>query len=141
MITCHRCGIENDESQKNCVSCLVPLRQRVSVSSSPAAPVSDDPYARGSSNPAPAQTRSYRDSGPPNPHGLPSLICGILGILCCGLLSIPAVILGHKGLKFAREQETEEGRSLAYAGLILGYIGLSIMVGTLLFGLIAALAA
>lgn len=132
MILCHHCATENDDTTKHCSACLVPLRSRVSAS--PAASDSDahDPYARVERNPKPTRQGDYQE-GATNPHGLPALICGILGILCCGFLAIPAIIIGHLGLKFAREQENDDGKSLSLSGLILGYIGLAIMVGTFIF--------
>jgi drug/metabolite transporter (DMT)-like permease len=57
-----------------------------------------------------------------------SLVCGILGILCCGLLGIPAIILGR--------QAAAEGQpgGMAKAGEVLGYVGLGLMVlGFILF--------
>jgi hypothetical protein len=58
-----------------------------------------------------------------------ALVCGILGILCCGLLGIPAVILGR--------QAAAEGQpgGMAKAGEILGYVAIGLMVlGIILFG-------
>src|SRR3954466_7579679 len=51
-----------------------------------------------------------------------ALVCGILGILCCGLLGIPAIILGR--------QAAAEGQpgGMAKAGEILGYVALGLMV-------------
>lgn len=51
-----------------------------------------------------------------------ALVCGILGILCCGLLGIPAIILGR--------QAAAEGQpgGMAKAGEVLGYVALALMV-------------
>lgn len=55
-----------------------------------------------------------------------SLILGILWIAWIG--SILAVIFGHAAIKQINEKN-QEGKGLAVAGLVLGYIG----VGTLTF--------
>lgn len=57
-----------------------------------------------------------------------ALVCGILGILCCGLLGIPAIILGR--------QAASEGQpgGMAKAGEILGYVAIGLMIlGIILF--------
>jgi hypothetical protein len=57
-----------------------------------------------------------------------ALVCGILGILCCGLLGIPAIILGR--------QAAAEGQpgGMAKAGEILGYVAIGLMIlGIILF--------
>jgi hypothetical protein len=57
-----------------------------------------------------------------------ALVCGILGLLCCGLLGIPAIILGR--------QAAAEGQpgGMAKAGEVLGYVAIGLMVvGVILF--------
>ena len=57
-----------------------------------------------------------------------ALLCGILGILCCGLLGIPAIILGR--------QAAAEGQpgGMAKAGEVLGYVAIALMIlGFILF--------
>jgi hypothetical protein len=56
-----------------------------------------------------------------------SLVLGILSITCFSVLSaIPGVICGHKALsKIKRSAGTLEGRGLAIAGLITGYLGIA----------------
>ena len=57
-----------------------------------------------------------------------ALVLGILGILCCGLLGIPAIILGR--------QAAAEGQpgGMAKAGEILGYVAIGLMIlGAILF--------
>lgn len=57
---------------------------------------------------------------------------GILGVFCC-LTSIPAIILGHIGLREAKK--TESGRKMAIIGTVLGYLGvlIPIVAGVALF--------
>lgn len=56
-----------------------------------------------------------------------SLVLGILSLVCFSILSaIPGVICGHKALsKIKRSGGTLEGRGLAIAGLITGYLGIA----------------
>ena len=53
--------------------------------------------------------------------------------------SIPAVICGHIGLKQVRETQ-ESGRSLAIAGLVLGYIPIAAIILVLAIGAITSTA-
>ena len=82
----------------------------------------------------PPPPQSPYGSGYPQPPARSSnkpvwaLVCGILGILCCGLLGIPAIILGR--------QAAAEGQpgGMAKAGEILGYVDIALMVlGGILF--------
>lgn len=87
---------------------------------------------------------SYDAPPPPPPGGSPygalppaqpssnkpviALVLGILGLVCCGLAGIPAIILGR--------QAAAEGQpgGMAKAGEILGYVALALMVlGIILF--------
>jgi DNA polymerase III epsilon subunit family exonuclease len=59
-----------------------------------------------------------------------SLILGIFGFL--GFGSIGAIVISHICLKMLRSSSTKRGRRRAIAGMILGYIGVSI-IGLVLF--------
>lgn len=50
-----------------------------------------------------------------------ALVCGILGVLCCGLLGIPAIILG-------RQAQAQGPSGMAKAGEVLGYIAIALLV-------------
>jgi hypothetical protein len=75
-----------------------------------------------------------------------SLVCGIIapigGFLCgvLGLLSIPAVILGHMALhEIKHDTVRQDGRGLAIGGLALGYATLAIgLVFVAIFALFLA---
>ncbi|MEO6821173.1 MAG: DUF4190 domain-containing protein [Candidatus Nanopelagicales bacterium] len=85
--------------------------------------------------PAPGygQAPAYAAPGyaaPQNGQGTAALVTGILGLLCCGLLSIVAIITGMKGQKLAAQGLATNGGS-AKAGLILGWVGVGLwIVGT-----------
>lgn len=61
-----------------------------------------------------------------------SLVCGILALLACyiwGLFGLAAVICGHISLKKIKASATPvQGRGMAIAGLICGYIGIVIQI-------------
>ena len=65
----------------------------------------------------------YGAAAAPNSRkGTWALVCGILGILCCGLLAIAAIILGRQA-----QAEGQRGGT-AKAGEILGWIGVALWV-------------
>ncbi len=85
--------------------------------------------------------------GAPVPNSglaIASMVCGIAGYLTCyfvGILGIPAVICGHMALNRINSSPVPvAGRGMAIAGLILGYLGILITVGTILFFVFAFVA-
>ncbi|WP_053175718.1 DUF4190 domain-containing protein [Nonomuraea sp. SBT364] len=90
-------------------------------------PPSGGPYAYGQQPPSggpygyPPQ---YGGPVPPRPTSgmaVASLVLGIVGLLFCGLTSIPGAIVGH--IAMARIKRTgEEGQSMAMGGLVTSYI-------------------
>jgi hypothetical protein len=71
--------------------------------------------------PPPARARGT------NGFAIASLVCGVLG-LCSGFVgALPAIVFGHVALaQINRGEGTEEGRGLAIAGLVMGYLILGI---------------
>ena len=59
-----------------------------------------------------------------------SLVLGILTL--CGIGSFLAVVFGHTALSQIKKDPYQQGRGLAIAGLVLGYIGLAIAAFVLL---------
>jgi hypothetical protein len=51
-----------------------------------------------------------------------ALVCGCLSIICSIFTAIPAIILGHMGMSQTRKNPALQGRGMALAGLILGYV-------------------
>ena len=85
---------------------------------------------------------SYSDQPPPpsygsNPYGVPqqgtsqkavwSLVTGILGLLCCGILGVVALFLSFSAKKDIA-QSGQGGQGLATAGMVLGFISLGLLV-------------
>lgn len=70
-----------------------------------------------------------------DPLAICSLVFGILGMICCGslILSIAAAVCGHISLSNTKKNPSLEGRGLAIAGVVLGYVGLAIGVIWLIF--------
>ena len=65
--------------------------------------------------------------GPPQDHpkAQTAMILGILGIVCCGFLSIPAFIIGNNAVKeIDAANGSLGGRSMANAGKIMGIVGM-----------------
>lgn len=66
--------------------------------------------------------------GPPpqdHPKAQLALIFGILGVVCCGVFSIPAFIIGNNAVKeIDASGGMIGGRGMANAGKILGIIGM-----------------
>ncbi|MFD0477706.1 DUF4190 domain-containing protein [Nonomuraea thailandensis] len=56
-----------------------------------------------------------------------SLVLGIIGLIFCGLTSIPGVILGHIALNRIKKTG-EEGSGMAVGGLVTSYITVVIWV-------------
>jgi hypothetical protein len=58
-----------------------------------------------------------------NSKSIWALVLGILGILCCGVLGIPAIILGKQAQgEIDNSGGAQGGRGMATAGFVLGII-------------------
>lgn len=57
-----------------------------------------------------------------------SLVLSCLSLLCGILSSIPAIILGHLSLSEIKKNPSMQGRGMALAGLIIGYIMTALML-------------
>jgi len=72
-------------------------------------------------------------AGRTDPLAVWSLVLGIAGFFacwaCCGpILSIPAVILGHISLVNIKRDPGLEGKGLAIAGLVTGYVAIALFL-------------
>lgn len=98
-------------------------------------PLSDAP------SPLPRAQYPQNVGTPPPTSGLAitSLVLGILGLLTF-VPSIPAVICGHVALgRIKQSSSALGGRSVAMAGLILGYLVVVLFAGLISIGLVAGL--
>lgn len=94
-----------------------------------------------SNNPYQNPPRANFQQDLPQGMAIAALVTGILSLTLCGLFTaIPAIICGHIGVKQADNGEAS-GRSMAMAGMIMGYASLAITVlGIILWVVIASIA-
>jgi len=57
-----------------------------------------------------------------------ALVCGCLSLICGIFASIPAIVLGHMGLSEIKKNPAVQGRGMALAGMILGYVFTTLIV-------------
>ena len=110
----------------------------------PAAAPSVAPSAPIATGGAPVSPQVVVVAAPTEPLAIWSLILSIVGLLgfCCGgpVLGIAGVICGHLGLSKINANPQLQGRGLAMAGLIIGYISVvSWALYLIFFGGLAAL--
>jgi hypothetical protein len=68
------------------------------------------------------------------PLAIWSLVLSCVSIACCGpVLGIPGIVCGHLALSKIRLQPTLEGRGMAMAGLIIGYLVIAFWVVWVIF--------
>ena len=73
----------------------------------------------------------YQEQPKADPKAIWSMILGIVSFVlcCCGILAIPAIILGHMSMKSIDQSGGWlTGKGMAITGLILGYVVLVIWV-------------
>lgn len=71
-------------------------------------------------------------------YAITGFILSLVGMMCCGLLSIAGVVLGHMSLKRIQEDPYLGGKGFAIAALVLGY--LSITFNVLYWGFVIVVA-
>lgn len=77
-------------------------------------------------------------AGQTEPLAIWSLVLGILSMLCCTFLIVGAgaVVTGHLALSSLKKNPTRQGRGMAIAGLVMGYLSIVIGVLALAFGMV-----
>jgi hypothetical protein len=100
-------------------------------------PAYQQPYGQGPSSVSYGAPNGYNPNNrKTNVLAIASLVSGIGAIFVPILASIAAIILGHMSLNQIK-QRNEEGKGMAIAGLILGYVGIGLgLLYVLFFGLI-----
>lgn len=95
---------------------------------------STSPYASPQTSAAQAP---YVNTVPTDGMSIASLVCGILAAMSCwvgALFGIPAVICGHSSLKKIKFSSVPiQGKGMAIAGLVTGYIGIAMSLFFALF--------
>lgn len=67
---------------------------------------------------------AYPQARPDDNRAMWSLVCGILGILCCAPLAIVAIVLGNN----VKRDYGDAAPSNANIGVILGWVGIALWV-------------
>lgn len=96
----------------------------------------------GAATPYAAGQAPYAGAVPTDGLSIASLVCGILAIISCyiwGLFGLPAVICGHMSLKKIKNSPVPiQGKGMAIAGLITGYIGIALQLVVIIVIIFAA---
>jgi hypothetical protein len=93
--------------------------------------------------PAPGQPGGYGYQSTPKTNGLAiaSLACSIGGFLVCGIGFILGVVFGYMAKnQIDQSGGTQQGRGMAIAGIIVGWIGIAIAVVALVVVIVIAAA-
>ncbi|PMD05197.1 DUF4190 domain-containing protein [Brevibacterium paucivorans] len=94
-----------------------------------------NPTPTYNAQPAPYGAPGYPVRRPTNGLAIAALVLGIISILSTypiGIIGIAPVIMGHIALKQCKERD-QEGKGLAIAGLITGYLAIAGFVVIVLF--------
>lgn len=106
----------------------------------------NQPYGQGQYG-----TPSYGAYGQ-QPYGMPvvaqtngkaigALVCGIAGLILCVIAGIPAIILGNMAVaEIDASGGHQDGRGMAVAGRVLGWVGVGLMIIALVVILIVVIA-
>ncbi len=92
----------------------------------------------GSPYAPPSAPTGWVAPAPTSGLAIASLICGIVGLFACFVPGIAAVICGHLALsRMADPNARLTGKGMAIAGLVLGYLSLLLLVGTIVVAFFA----
>ena len=93
--------------------------------------------------PPPPPPGGWGYGAPPPPYGMPpqdhpkaqtAMILGILGLVCCSVLAIPAYIIGNNAVREIDASGGQiGGRGMANAGKIMGIIGMVLLALSVLY--------
>ena len=76
-----------------------------------------------------------------NAQALIAYYCGVFSIIPCFIIGIVALVLGIRGLKFAKQHPEAKGRAHAWIGILAGgFFGIVYLIVTIL-GIVSAVAA
>jgi hypothetical protein len=104
------------------------------AAASPAAP---PPQIGATSTSAPP---ARTPTGKTEPLAIWSFVLSVLSLVCCGfILGIPGVICGHMALSKLQREPQLQGKGLATAGLVIGYVAIAFwLIYVVFFGGLAA---
>lgn len=127
MSLCARCGTDNLPTNAFCERCGAVLGSSPEANPTASAPPPARP-AGAAQGDAVATIIPYR-----NTPALVGYYLAIFSLVCWGLLSIPAVILGIVGLRKAAADPTAKGKVHAWVAIVLG--GLTLLGALVFLGL------
>jgi len=122
---CPNCGSKVESVWNACPNCGTALQKIPSNQIAPHYYNQPTPQTRQDSYQIPAQQPYQQVPQSPyqprtdNSNGIASLIFGLIGFACCGLLGIPAIYFGNKGMK------EDYNKTLSQIGIILGVLNLA----------------
>jgi hypothetical protein len=68
------------------------------------------------------------------PLAIWSLVLSLVGLFCCGfVLGVPGIVCGHLALSKIQKEPALQGRGLAIAGLVIGYVAATFWLLWILF--------
>jgi hypothetical protein len=68
------------------------------------------------------------------PLAIWSLVLSLVGLFCCGfVLGVPGIVCGHLALSKIRKEPALQGRGLAIAGLVIGYVAVGFWLLWIIF--------
>src|SRR5260221_14522519 len=104
-------------------------------SAAPAAPPPQIGAAPGSAPPASVPVVKTE------PLAIWSFVLSLLSLVCCGfILGIPGVVCGHLALSKLQKEPQSQGKGLATAGLVIGYVAIAFwLIYVVFFGGLAAI--
>lgn len=100
-----------------------------------AAPAASPPQQSAMTAPTPPPVSGGAVTvGKTEPLAIWSLVLSIVSLLCCGfVLGIPGVVCGHIALSNIRRDPSLQGRGMATAGVIIGYVSICFWVVYVVF--------
>src|SRR5271168_4611976 len=127
---------------KTCPRCAASLQDSVAFSpscGSSVAPYAPPPPLSPPSNPLNhGASTAYAVAPATSGKAIASLVCGILAYIIPFFLAIPAIVFGHIALSDIKKSAGRlKGQGLAIAGLVLGYLGISVIPFILIVAAIA----
>jgi hypothetical protein len=103
-----------------------------------AAPAGPPPQISATSTTAPHPSTAGAKT---EPLAIWSFVLSVFSLICCGfILGIPGVICGHLALSKLQKEPQLQGKGLATAGLVIGYVAIAFwLTYVVFFGGLAAL--
>lgn len=128
MKKCQKCGSECEDSAIICPSCgNLFSSQQPGAQQRDAEPNPGQNAAQGEPVYSPYQAPVVAPKN--NGLAIASLVCSLVGALCCGLASIAGIILGFIARSQIRQSNgMQQGDGMALAGIIVGIVAIALSI-------------